>query len=54
LAVRDVTKQLLEISNQTVPHEDVVVALRRMDADGIVQFNERAQTIFVRTGIVPA
>jgi DNA replication licensing factor MCM4 len=53
LAVRDVAKQLQEISNQeTVPHDDVVSALKRLEADGMIQFNERAQYLFVRTGIV--
>jgi DNA replication licensing factor MCM4 len=53
MAVRDVAKQLQEISNQeTVPHDDVVSALKRLEADGMIQFNERAQYLFVRTGIV--
>ena len=53
LAVRDVAKQLQEISNQeSVPHDDVVSALKRLEADGMIQFNERAQYLFVRTGIV--
>jgi DNA replication licensing factor MCM4 len=50
--VRDVARQLSEISNVQVPQEDVVGALRRLDADGVVQFNERAQSVFVRTGVV--
>lgn len=52
MAVRDVIRQLSEAANLTVPHEEVVEALRRMEANGAIQFNERAQTIFVRTGIV--
>lgn len=52
MAVRDITKQLAEITNTTIPHDAIVDALRQMDADGAVQFNERAQTIFVRAGIV--
>lgn len=52
MAVRDVIRQLAEAANLTVPHEEVVEALRRMEANGAIQFNERAQTIFVRTGIV--
>ena len=54
MAVRDVSRQLSEISNEAVPHEDVIGALRRLEADGVVQFNERVQTIFVRTGVVPS
>jgi DNA replication licensing factor MCM4 len=52
MAVRDVTRQLTEVTNLAVPQEEVVEALRRMEADGIIQFNERAQTIFVRVGII--
>ena len=51
LAVRDVTRQLSEISNTQVAQDEVVGALRRLEADGMVQFNERNQSIFVRTGI---
>jgi DNA replication licensing factor MCM4 len=52
LAVRDVSKQMSEVSNQSIAHDDMVSVLRRMEADGVVQFNERNQSIFVRTGIV--
>jgi len=52
MAVRDVTRQLSEITNASINHDDVVGTLRQMEADGTIQFNERAQTIFVRTGIV--
>jgi len=53
MAVRDVTRQLSEVVNDTtMSHETVLVALRRMEADGLIQLNERAQTLFVRTGIV--
>ncbi len=51
LAVRDVAKQLSEISNTQVAQDEVVDALRRLEADGMVQFNERNQSIFVRTGL---
>ena len=53
MAVRDVTRQLTEINNVQIPHENVVEGLRRMHADGVIQFNERSQTIFVRSGLVP-
>jgi DNA replication licensing factor MCM4 len=52
LAVRDIARQLSEISNTQVSQDDLVVAFRRLDADGIVQFNERNQSVFVRTGVV--
>mmetsp|Transcript_1577 Transcript_1577/g.3490 ORF Transcript_1577/g.3490 Transcript_1577/m.3490 type:complete len:87 (-) Transcript_1577:12-272(-) len=51
LSVRDVTRQLSEISNSQVSQDEVVGALRRLEADGMVQFNERNQSVFVRTGI---
>lgn len=35
-----------------VSQEEIVDALRRMESDGVVQFNERAQSIFVRVGIM--
>lgn len=52
MAVRDVVRQLSEVSNQAVDQDDVVNVLRQMEADGVVQFNERAQSLFVRSGIV--
>lgn len=51
LAVRDVAKQLSEISNTQVAQDEVAAALRRLEADGMVQFNERNQSVFVRTGL---
>jgi DNA replication licensing factor MCM4 len=44
MAKGDVTKPLTESSNME--------ALRRMHADGVIQLNERAQTIFVQSGIL--
>ena len=52
LTVRDVSRQVSEVLNVTIPHDDLVEAIRLMEADGIVQFNERGQSVFVRTGIV--
>lgn len=52
LAVRDISRELSEISDQSVSQEDIVNSLRRMEADGIIQFNEREQRVFVKTGIV--
>jgi DNA replication licensing factor MCM4 len=51
MAVSDVRRQLTEVTNVTVENIEVVDALRRMEADGVIQFNERAQTIFVRAGV---
>jgi DNA replication licensing factor MCM4 len=50
MSVRDVLRELSEISNLEVSQEDTIQLLRTMEADGILQFNERAQTVFVRTG----
>lgn len=53
MAVADVRRQLTEIMNITsINHEDVMEALRLAEGDGLIQLNERAQTIFVRAGIV--
>ena len=50
MSVRDVLRELSEISNLEVSQEDTIHLLRTMEADGILQFNERAQTVFVRIG----
>eukprot|EP00590_Aulacoseira_subarctica_P006014 CAMPEP_0172415316 /NCGR_PEP_ID=MMETSP1064-20121228/1746_1 /TAXON_ID=202472 /ORGANISM="Aulacoseira subarctica , Strain CCAP 1002/5" /LENGTH=983 /DNA_ID=CAMNT_0013152253 /DNA_START=19 /DNA_END=2970 /DNA_ORIENTATION=- len=50
MAVRDVRRQIGEVVNSTVGQEEVLECLKQMEADGIIQFNERQQTIFVRTG----
>ena len=51
MAVSDVRRQLTESINTTLQNEEVVDALRRMEADGFIQLNERAQTVFVRAGV---
>ena len=52
MAVRDVNRQLTEVTNMAVSQGEIVEALRRLEADGVIQFNERAQSIFVRVGII--
>jgi DNA replication licensing factor MCM4 len=52
MAIRDVTRQLTEVTNTTITHDELMEVLRRMEADNLIQLNERAQTVFVRTGIV--
>jgi len=52
LGVSEIRRQLSEILNAQVQQEDLTDILKVMDADGLVQFNERAQTIFVRAGVV--
>jgi DNA replication licensing factor MCM4 len=51
MAVRDVTKQFTEINNVTVSPDEMMEGLRRMHADNVIQLNERAQTVFVRSGL---
>ena len=48
MAISDVRKQIMEITSMEVSHEEMVENLRLMESDGIIQFNERAQTIFVK------
>ena len=52
LSVSEIRRQLSEILNVAVQQEDLIEILRTMEADGLVQFNERAQTVFVRAGVV--
>ena len=49
IAVADVRKELSEQTNVAVANEEIVEALKMLDNDSIVQYNERAQTVFVRT-----
>jgi len=51
MSVSDARKQLSEITNSTIQQAEVIEVLRRMDSDGVIQLNERAQTFFVRTGV---
>ena len=51
LALRDIVNHLSEVSNQPVSYDDISGALRQMEADGFLQFNERAQSVFIRTRI---
>uniref|UniRef100_A0A7S4IIL2 DNA helicase n=1 Tax=Odontella aurita TaxID=265563 RepID=A0A7S4IIL2_9STRA len=52
MAVADIKKQLAEVGNlRDVGNDDLAEALRGMEGDGAVQFNERAQTVFVRAGV---
>lgn len=51
MAIRDIAKQIAEVSGQSIPHDEVLGALRSLEADGKVQFNERNQSVFVRSGI---
>lgn len=52
MPLKEVSKQLGEVSDQAISHDALLDALRRLDSDGIIQFNERTQTVQVRSGIV--
>jgi len=52
LGVSEIRRQLGEVLNAQVQQEDLTDILKVMDADGLVQFNERAQTVFVRAGVI--
>lgn len=52
MSVRDISKQLAEVSNEAISHDDLLNTLRRLESDGVIQFNERSQSVFVRSGIV--
>jgi DNA replication licensing factor MCM4 len=53
MAVSDVRRELADMMNvATVIQDELVDAIRRVEADGLIQFNERNQTIFVRAGMI--
>ncbi len=53
MAVGDVRRQLLEVMNVTsIKQDELMEALRLSEGNGLIQLNERTQTIFVRAGIV--
>lgn len=52
MTIGDVRRQILEITSIEASNDEVLDVLREMEDSGIVQLNERAQTVFVKTGIV--
>ncbi|KAL7490291.1 hypothetical protein ACHAW6_016045 [Cyclotella cf. meneghiniana] len=52
LSLAEIRRQLSEINNIPIQQDDLVEILRVVEADGLIQFNERAQTVFVRAGVV--
>ena len=52
VTVRGLIQTIQEVTNQQVEHQDLVEVLRVLEADGAIQYNERAQSIFVRAGII--
>lgn len=52
MTVREIERQLGEITNTTPSHDTVVEMLRRLEDEGVLQWNAHAQTIYVQTGLV--
>ncbi|KAL3794766.1 hypothetical protein HJC23_012776 [Cyclotella cryptica] len=52
LSLAEIRRQLSEINNIPIQQDDLIEILRVVEADGLIQFNERAQTVFVRAGVV--
>lgn len=50
VTVRELYQTIQDVTNQTVEHNDLVEVLRVLEAEGSVQYNERAQSVFVRVG----
>jgi DNA replication licensing factor MCM4 len=51
MTVREIERQLGEITNTTPSHDTVVQMLRRLEDEGVVQWNAHAQTVYVQTGL---
>ena len=51
MAIRQLVEQVSEIVPEA-SHDAVVSAVKQLQADGMLQYQERAQSIFVRTGMV--
>ena len=52
MTLREATKQMSEISNQSITPDEMVQAIRRLESDGVIQFHERTQNLFVRSGLL--
>jgi len=52
MAVSDVRQQVNEVMNIQLQQEDLLEVLRQMEDDNLIQFNERGQTIFVRSNVI--
>lgn len=51
LSVAQIQSQLSEATNQDYDHDLLFPALRQMEDGGVLQFHERAQSVYVRTGL---
>ena len=52
MSVSEIRRTLEELLNTQVQQEDLTEVLRMFEADGLVQYSERSQTVFVRAGVV--
>ncbi|KAL7561237.1 hypothetical protein ACA910_004158 [Epithemia clementina (nom. ined.)] len=52
VSLRELFQTVQEVINQPVEHHDLVEVLRVLEAEGAIQYNERAQSVFVRAGIL--
>ncbi|KAL7458005.1 hypothetical protein ACHAWC_009531 [Mediolabrus comicus] len=52
MSVSEIRRTLEEILNTQIQQEDLTEVLRMFEADGLVQYSERSQTVFVRAGVV--
>jgi len=52
LALRDITQRLTETMGESPSHDALTQTILRMQGDGVLQFHERAQTVFVRNRIL--
>jgi DNA replication licensing factor MCM4 len=52
MSVSEIRRTLEEILNTQIQQEDLTEVLRTFEADGLVQYSERSQTVFVRAGVV--
>jgi len=52
MSVSEIRRTMEELLNTQVQQEDLTEVLRMFEADGLVQYSERSQTVFVRAGVV--
>jgi len=52
MSVSEIRRTLEELLNTQVQQEDLTEVLRMFEADGLVQYSERSQSVFVRAGVI--
>eukprot|EP00985_Skeletonema_marinoi_P020181 scaffold11863_cov165-Skeletonema_marinoi.AAC.4 len=52
MSVSEIRRTMEELLNTQIQQEDLTEVLRMFEADGLVQYSERSQTVFVRAGVV--